>query len=425
MNPNSHVYLIGPERKQEAEIVWASKLLYNMIPPNWIVDHDKDINKSELRITLRNGSFIKIDGADNPDALRGYKPHFLAADEYKDWKPDSWHAMEPNLAAKQATCIIAGTPPDVKNHFVDMCDFAKREMENGNKRYFFMKRPTHTNPHIDKVWLAEIERAYRDRGEYAIYKREYLAEFVPGGARSLLPTFNRRDHVRPSYHISSLIRKDRNKLQWFNLLDPASTSTFGALFLGYNATQKQIFVTREIYEKDPNYTSTSKIWPLIKDIEKEECSRPDRWLRICDNHEQWFINEVRDSFGEGGIISTQKQLNKKEEQLSIIKDIFLHNLILISDECVSFIWELENYALTTNGRLPKANDHLIDCFRYFIAFIQYCLPTEPVAISKGLNLEIRDRPLSIEEDYRSWRESRDPNLAFLNEDYIDLETYFD
>lgn len=423
LNPNSHVYLIGPERKQEAEIVWHSKLLYNMIPVDWIADHERDVNKSELRILLRNGSFIKIDGADNPDALRGYKPHFLAADEYKDWKADSWHAMEPNLAAKKATCVIAGTPPDVKNHFVDMCEFAEREMNRGNKRYFFMKRPTHTNPHIDPVWLQEIERAYKDRGEYAIFRREYLAEFVPGGARSLIPTFSRQKHVKPLSHINMLIKKDRNSLEWFSLLDPASTSVFGALFIGYNRYQKQLFVTDEIYERDANYTSTSKMWPRIKGVESLHCKRKDRWTRICDNHEQWFINEVRDSFGEVGIIPTSKQLKEKEQQLSLIKDIFSHDLIIISEECEWFIFELENYALKANGQVPKEMDHLIDCLRYMLVFINYCLPEDPMPVSNIVIPEGAELSRSVTKDYNDWLIEKHPERAFLDEEYIDLETY--
>lgn len=422
LNPNSHVYLIGPERKQQAEIVWHSKLLHNMIPKGWIADPDKHINKTELRITLKNGSFIKIDGADDPESLRGYKPHFLACDEFKDWKKEAYDAMEPNLLAKRATVVIAGTPPDTECFFTSMADFVSREMDSGNERYFFMKRPTHTNPHLDKTALAEIERAYADRGESGIFKREYLAEFVPGGANAIFGTFSRYMHVRPYFHIQNLIQKDRNKLIWVDVHDPASTSIFGSLFIGYNENTKKIYITNEIYERDKNKTSTSKIWPRVVKIKDENCGRPDRWYSLCDNHEQWFINEVRDSFGYNRIIPTNKQLNKKEQQISLIKDLFIHDMILISEECKALIFEIENYVSTPDGQLRKQLDHLIDCLRYFLVFVNYTLPEEPEE-RKREEPEKIGRPKSFEEDYQDWLQEKHPERAHLNEEYIDIDTF--
>ena len=148
LNPGSHVYILGPERKHVAEFVWAPRLLQNMIPSWWIKNPEKDINKSELRITLANESFIKLDGADNPQSLRGYKPHFLVCDEFQGWKRASYEAMEPNLAAKKATVVITGTPPDNQCFFVEFRDFVLNEMGRGNDRYFYLERPnSHESSH--------------------------------------------------------------------------------------------------------------------------------------------------------------------------------------------------------------------------------------------------------------------------------------
>lgn len=419
LNPNSHVYLIGPQRKQEAEIVWHSKLLHNMIPDGWIGDPDRDVNKSELRITLKNGSFIKIDGADDPDALRGYKPHFLACDEFKDWRKDSFQAMEPNLIAKKATVVIAGTPPDVECYFTEYADFVKREMYAGNQRYYFMLRPTHTNPHIDKADLNEIERAHNDRGEDGIFRREYLAEFVPGGARAIFGMFSRYTHVKSMYHINQEIMRDRNKMKWVNIFDPASTSVFGSLFLGYNQYTKRIYVTSEIYERDSMLTSTTKIWPRAVKIQSEHYS--GQWYNVCDNAEQWFINEVRDSFGYGGIVPTHKRVNQKEQELSLIKDIFNWDLITIAEDCRWFIHELENYVATEAGKIDKCADHLIDCFRYFLVFINYTLPDEPEHRHQ-VAPEYADRPKTLEQDYQEWLREKHPEFDMLG-DFEDLDLF--
>ena len=287
---------------------------------------------------------------------------------------------------------------------------------------FTLKDPTHTNPHIDKEWLAEIERAHRDRGEYDVFRREYLAEYVPGGARGIFPMFSRSRHVRPRHYIDQLINKDRNKLEWFALEDPASTSVFGVLFLGYNPYTKQIFVVDEIYERERNMTSTTKMWPRIQGIQIEHCRREDLWTHVYDNQAQWFANEVRDSFNFDGMIPTAKKLGGKPEQLSIMKDIFNYDMIMISEECEWFIHEIENYITKEDGSLYKKKDHLLDPYRYFIEYIAYNLPEEPEPIHR-IDPAHYDRPVSVREDYQNWLMENKPDVAILDENYLSLEEW--
>ena len=72
-NPGSENYFIGPLYNQMKEIMWASNRIQSFGPPEWI----HSINNTELRITLINGSFIKLEGANNSEKLRGIKPRGL------------------------------------------------------------------------------------------------------------------------------------------------------------------------------------------------------------------------------------------------------------------------------------------------------------------------------------------------------------
>lgn len=77
------------------------------------------INESELRIDLPNGSRIQLYGADNADALRGLYFDFIIADEYGDWKPSVWiYVIRPALADRSGKAIIIGTPKG-RNQFYD------------------------------------------------------------------------------------------------------------------------------------------------------------------------------------------------------------------------------------------------------------------------------------------------------------------
>ena len=68
-NPGSTNYIFAPFIGQAKEIYWTPRLIHKLI-------NDEDIegdNSTEMRITLNNGSFIKVCGAENYEAYRGVK----------------------------------------------------------------------------------------------------------------------------------------------------------------------------------------------------------------------------------------------------------------------------------------------------------------------------------------------------------------
>ena len=105
LNPDSRVYYFAPLYKQVKDIVWYPRLLQSFIDPTFV---DRTDNQ-DARIFLKNGSFIKLDGSDNYETQRGYKPDFVVADEFAEFNEYWLNVMIPNLAARDATIMFIGT----------------------------------------------------------------------------------------------------------------------------------------------------------------------------------------------------------------------------------------------------------------------------------------------------------------------------
>lgn len=396
--PNSENYYFAPLQNQAREIVWESKRLQNFGNPDWIVK----TNDTEMRITFTNGSFIKVDGSDNIDKYRGVKMTkggLLAFDEYKDFRPDFYAVIDPNLI--NAKLIIVGTPPEVDNHFMkDADEFA----QNPKKRYFNM--PSETNPHLKRDWLASKRAELYAKGDGVIWEREYMARRVKGGKNAIFPGASQIE-MRSQKSMLRDIARDRKKLNWYCVADPGTTTCFAVMFLAVNPYSKRIHVLETIYEKDPSQTGVSQIGRRILEIRNK--LGPDvQWTYVADEAASWFVKEMYDQF-EVGFGTSNKADNAKETGISLMKDIMLAELLELSAESKDFQWELLNYVKDKNGKIPKGNDHLIDCFRYFLGAELYQLNVE---VENKKEVQSERRGYTIEDDFPDSEDIRDEDLYF-------------
>lgn len=371
LNPNSRVYIIAPLRAQAYEIYWASGLLKSMIPRHFLVDGDDAYNKSELRATWANGSFVKIDGADNEDALRGIKPHWLGCDEFQSWKEGSYQSMEPNLLAHEAVCLKIGTPPDRECFFTHNGKYIEKEMKAGNKKYFYMRQPTSSNPRISRESLAELRRQFVERGEEEIYTREYEAIFVPGGASAIFKMFNPDIHVKPRDWMVARLLKDIRKCEIWTVVDPGSTTVFAVGLFILNRFTGECFLVDELYEKDDKLTSTGQIWPRVLQKEQDMFGRKTP-IRYYDEAAAWFLNELCAQFPNNcEMAPTNKKRYERDSQFtadscSVVKDAFVMKKFYVAEECPNAIEEITNYHKNDKGQVAvNQNDHIIDLIRYF------------------------------------------------------------
>ena len=79
--PNQKVWYVAPSYRQAKAICW-SELKDKFIRHKWV----KNINHSDLTITLKNNSQITLRGSDNENSLRGVGINFLCIDEFAGCK---------------------------------------------------------------------------------------------------------------------------------------------------------------------------------------------------------------------------------------------------------------------------------------------------------------------------------------------------
>jgi len=113
------------------------------------------------------------------------------------------------------------------------------------------------------------------------------------------------------------------------------------------------------------------------------------------------MNEVFDQFGVP-FSPTRKRDSNKEEGISLIKDMLIKNKVYISSRCTNLFAEMEGYVKDKQGKIPKKNDHLIDCFRYALW-------------SAGYSIRDLQEPKEKEHHFRAYR--LDHDLLFDEEDF--------
>ncbi len=409
LKPGGQFYYVAPFYNQAAEIIWEPRRLQDFLGPY----RDKYVAKvrdSDRRIILHNGSFIKLVGSDNFEAGRGFNPDGAIYDEFKDHDIRFDKGFRPNLITKKGWLCIVGTPPDADDQhffFKTADDFAQRS------RGAYFNMPTHTNPHIDPEELKEDEEAYRKRGEYADFQREYLAMRVRGGAGTIFPMFQPAkvdhlsgvikeysNHVVKDEEIMEKIRRYPKDYDFYGCFDPGTTSCFAFLAIAIHKYTKEIYCLREIYETDANEASTLQIFPRAMRIIEEIHGHLDRWTLIYDNAAAWFATEVAYHYGSA-ILPCDKDLKNKENKISLIKDCLLQNFLVMSEKCPKLAWEMLNYAKDENGKIPKKNDHLLDCLRYIYNAAAYDVLPRKRKLDPRVERDHRILPVDSELDPRA------------------------
>ena len=103
--PDSRYLFVAPFRSQAKEVAWDYLLRMTADIP------DREVNLSELRIDLPNGSRVRLSGADNPDALRGSYLDGVVLDEVAQMDPRAWgEVLRPQLADRKGWALFIGTP---------------------------------------------------------------------------------------------------------------------------------------------------------------------------------------------------------------------------------------------------------------------------------------------------------------------------
>ena len=163
--PNRKVWYVAPTYRQAKAICWV-ELVHRLRHHNWI----KEVNNSDLTVTLRNNSRISLRGADNENALRGVGLDFLVMDEFADISPNAWYeVLRPTLSDTQGHALFCGTPRGFGNWGYDM--YVKGQADNEWQSF---KYTTIEGMQVPKE---EIDQAQDDLDERT-FQQEYMASFV-------------------------------------------------------------------------------------------------------------------------------------------------------------------------------------------------------------------------------------------------------
>lgn len=172
--PNPRYAYIAPYFNQAKDVAWTYLKEYTRDIPG------VETHETELKVTLPNGAWIRLYGADNPDRLRGIYLDGVVLDEYAQMAPRMWgQVIRPLLSDRRGWAVFIGTPMG-HNGFYEMYDGAAHGWPNedgtrvkASDWFAGLFRASDTGV----VAAAELEAAKRDMAEEE-YDQEFECSFT-------------------------------------------------------------------------------------------------------------------------------------------------------------------------------------------------------------------------------------------------------
>ncbi len=133
------------------------------------------ISQNERGLTFADGGALFVRSARSLDSLRGAGLDFLVIDEAAHLPATLWEdILRPMLADRRGGALLLSTPNGL-NWFHECHQRGRRPNEREWRSFHFT---SYDNPRIARAELAALRRHTRE----TTFRREYLAEFLPGEA---------------------------------------------------------------------------------------------------------------------------------------------------------------------------------------------------------------------------------------------------
>jgi hypothetical protein len=188
---NKKVWYVAPTYRQAKQICW-NELKERLVDHRWV----KNINNSDLTITLKNNSRITLRGADNEQSLRGVGLDFIVLDEFADIHKEAWYeVLRPTLSDTGGHALFCGSPRGFGNWSYEL--FKQGET---NKDWSSFK---YTTLEGGQVADDEIEQARQDL-DIRTFQQEYEATFV-NYSGMIYYNFNRQKNIIDKYSKDSAV----------------------------------------------------------------------------------------------------------------------------------------------------------------------------------------------------------------------------
>lgn len=181
----------------------------------------KNVNETEMRIILTNGSMLQLIGADNIDRIVGTNPIGVVFSEYALMKPDVWDLISPILTENGGWAVFVYTPRG-QNHA-----YALMKMAKTNPKWHVEILPvskTHAVPEVD---LLEQKATMSE----ALYKQEYECDFTEN-ASAVYKNVRSRTYKMEDYKHNDVgmyqVGVDLAKANDYTVITPFDLTTFRA-----------------------------------------------------------------------------------------------------------------------------------------------------------------------------------------------------
>jgi phage terminase large subunit len=156
---------IAPTKTQAKIVAWSDlKEILKVIP-------DLKIREDELSVTFPDtGAIIRLEGADEPDRLRGIHPRFVVLDEVGQMKRDTWYeVILPSVQRHHGRVIFIGTPKG-SNLFNEIYDTANEIIDSGDHNWYTDYQDVYSAGHYN----AEEIKGIKAPMPAAKFNQEYL-----------------------------------------------------------------------------------------------------------------------------------------------------------------------------------------------------------------------------------------------------------
>lgn len=240
---DARYFFAAPTQKQAKFIGWAD--LKRLVPKRWLLNGDRGISNSELRIDTQWGSSLHVVGLDNPERIEGVSWDGGGVTECSDvrWR-EARLSVEPALMDRHGWMIWEGVP---KRWGVGAADF--REKSDEAARGEDPEAEMFCWPSSD-VMTPEQLRWYQDRWDATDYAEQFggLWQKIGGG---IYHAFDEVLNVRTCHFDPSLVlvigcdfnvdpmawifgHQRGRTLEWFDELWLRNTNTPAALTEAWN-----------------------------------------------------------------------------------------------------------------------------------------------------------------------------------------------
>lgn len=168
---NARYAYVGPEKGQAKRVAWDYLKRYALQIPN------TKVSEVELWVEFANGARIQIDGADDPDRMRGIYLDGVVLDELADMKPQVWgEIVRPALTDRNGWALFIGTPKGL--NLLSELFYAA-----ANKPDWFAARYTYEQ--TGAIDPSEIASAKRDMSA-AQFAQEFMCDFSAGNDQAFI-----------------------------------------------------------------------------------------------------------------------------------------------------------------------------------------------------------------------------------------------